>query len=401
MPPGGPPDVAAPTLIAVTPDSGSVNTKPSSVVFRFSEVVSERPRNAQTLAQLVVISPSDGPPDVSWGRDRVIVRPRHGWRPDMAYTVTVLPGLADLRGNVATESFNTVFSTGATIPDGVVRGVAFDWMGGKVARAARIEATIGSDTLLRYSIAADSGGRFALTSLPPSAFVLTAWMDANGNGIRDSREPWDTVSVTVSDSVRHELYLFPHDTIGARIADVAVADSVTIRVKFDHGLRDPAPIELSQFRLFRARDSTEITLSRLQAAPAYDSAAATRREALADSIARADTSERGRREVATADSLRRVRSQRDSAQAQIGALRAARDTTKLDTLPTLGRPVPPTEFVIITAEPLEVDVPLRIVVTDVQALVGPPRTSERQLMRRRPAPADTTGRGRPPPRGPS
>src|SRR6202011_710813 len=49
MPPGGPPDVAAPELVSVTPDTGSVGVKPKEVVFRFDEVVAERPAAATTL----------------------------------------------------------------------------------------------------------------------------------------------------------------------------------------------------------------------------------------------------------------------------------------------------------------------------------------------------------------
>lgn len=397
MPPGGPPDALPPALLRVTPESGAVNTRPSTVEFRFNEVISERPRAAPTLDRMVVISPSDGDPSVSWGRDRLVIRPRRGWQPNTAYTVTVLPGLADLRGNAATRAFRTVFATGDAIPSGVVRGVAFDWMAGVPAKGARIEATIGADTLLKYSIAADSGGRFSLATLPPADFVLRAWVDANANGVRDPREPWDTVSVTVTDSVRRDLYMFPHDTIGARISDITIADSTTIRVKFDHGLRNPNPIQLSQFRLFRLSDSTEIALMRLATAGAFDSTAARRQAEVADSIARADTSERGRRALATADSLRLVRQRDSAAAAQIAAVRAARDTIQRDTLPKIGRPVPPTEFVIVTAEPIPEDVPLRIVVRDVQALVGPVRTSERPLVRRKPPPPDSTLGRRPPP----
>ena len=101
IPPGGPPDVTPPVLISVTPDSGTVHVSPSSVTFRFDEVVSERPRGAPSLDQLVLISPSDGPPSVDWRRDRLVVKSRHGWRPNTAYSVTVLPGLTDLRGNAA------------------------------------------------------------------------------------------------------------------------------------------------------------------------------------------------------------------------------------------------------------------------------------------------------------
>src|SRR3954465_13638806 len=116
MPPGGPPDVAAPEILSITPDSGTVGVKPKEVVFHFDEVVSERPTGATTLADLFMISPRDGVPSVSWHRDAITVKPAHGWRANTPYTVILLRGLADIRGNVRNTGATTFFSTGATIP---------------------------------------------------------------------------------------------------------------------------------------------------------------------------------------------------------------------------------------------------------------------------------------------
>jgi hypothetical protein len=44
MPPGGPPDIAAPQLIAIVPDSGTLGASPKEMIFRFDEVVAERPK---------------------------------------------------------------------------------------------------------------------------------------------------------------------------------------------------------------------------------------------------------------------------------------------------------------------------------------------------------------------
>lgn len=394
MPPGGPEDFSAPTLVRAVPESGTVKVTPPRVEFVFDEVVSERPRGATSLAQLVVISPSDGPPDVDWERQRLVVRPRGGWRANTAYAVTVLPGLGDLRGNYATRAFRTVFATGDAIPEGAVRGVAFDWMAGKAVPGARIEATIGADTALKYAIAADSTGRYALGSLPAATFTVRGWADLNGNGVRDPREPWDTVTVALPDSARHDLYLIAHDTIGARIADVSVVDSVSVRLAFDRGLRLDPPFDARNVRIVRTSDSTALAVRSVLPKTAHDSLAARLRAARADSIARADTTERGRQDRARADSIR-LRRQRDSvAQAQLDSLRAARDTVRRLPPPVPSRPVPPTEFVITMAEPLPEDVPLRLFVSSVRAIVGPPRDGDRPFQRRR-APRDTTA-ARPP-----
>jgi hypothetical protein len=390
MPPGGPPDTMPPKLVRVTPDSGSVNASPRAVRFLFDEVVSERPRGAATLDQLVIISPSDGPPDVSWDRNAIVVRPRRGWRPGTAYAVTILPGLTDLRGNAAPNGFRTVFATGAAIPTGTVSGAVFDWMAGKPAPQARIEATVGGDTTFRYVSAADSSGRYTLGTLPPRTYVVRGYIDQNNNGTRDTREVWDSVVVAVTDSARHDLYLFMHDTIGARMADVTIADSTTIRVKFDRGLRGGDPLTLAQVRLIRARDSAAVRVALVMPAGRYDTLLTQRKASHDDSVARADTSEAGRAARARDDSVRRQRVRDSVSRAQQDSLRAARDTVRRVPPPVLGRPVPYTEFVVVTAEPLPEEVPLRLAVRDVQALVGPARSSDRLVVRRKPTPKDST-----------
>src|SRR5687767_15450931 len=97
MPPGGPPDAAAPQIVAIIPDSGTVGVSPKEVRFRFDEVVSERPPSVTTLADLFLISPREGVPDVSWHRDAIGVRPPRGWRPHHGYTGVLLPRFADSR----------------------------------------------------------------------------------------------------------------------------------------------------------------------------------------------------------------------------------------------------------------------------------------------------------------
>lgn len=396
MPPGGPPDTTPPRLVRVSPESGAVRATPRAVEFTFDEVVSERPRGAQDLRALVVISPSDGRPEVDWARRRILVRPHGGWRPNTAYAVTILPGLTDLRTNAATRAFRTVFATGDAIPVGTIRGAAFDWMAGKPAPRARIDAIIKPDTVLTYGIAADSLGWYTLGTLPTASFAVRAWLDVNDNGVLDPREPWDTATLAVADSVRHDFYLIPRDTLGAHVAEATFGDSVTLRVRFDHGLRLADPIEPGQVSVQRYRDSSVIAVRAILAAGAYDSAQARAKVAREDSALRADTSARGRQALARRDSLRAAQQRDSAARAQIDSLRALRDTVKRVPPPRLMRPVPPTEFVIELAEPVAPGEGVRLTTRDVQALVGPPRTSERTVTRPRPAARDTVPR-RPPP----
>jgi hypothetical protein len=239
MPPGGPPDAAAPEIVSITPDSGKVGVKPKEVLFHFDEVVSERPPGATTLGDLFLISPRDGVPQASWHRDVIGVRPAHGWRANTPYTVIMMRGLADLRGNVRNTGASTFFSTGSSMPATRITGSVFDWVAGEPAKGALVESFVPPDTLHPYVALVDSNGTFAIEHIPPARYVLRAYFDRNKNLTVDPSEPWDSVGVTLSDSVRSTLLIFVHDTVPPRLREVRYIDSVTIQVAFDKPI-DPA-----------------------------------------------------------------------------------------------------------------------------------------------------------------
>jgi hypothetical protein len=236
VPPGGPTDTAAPALIRVAPDSGATSVTPKAAVFRFDEVVSERPAGAPSLQAIFLISPRDGTPNVDWNREEVAVRPNRGWRRNTVYTVTMLPGMSDLRGNVRNTGATILFSTGAEIPSSRIAGTVFNWIGGSPAPRAFVEARTVADTNTVYVAATDSTGRFILSNLAPGTYRVRAILDDNSNRGLDPREAWDTVIVSLTDTARAELFAFPHDSVGARLANVGLKDSVTLELLFDHAI---------------------------------------------------------------------------------------------------------------------------------------------------------------------
>lgn len=273
MPPGGPPDVAAPRLVQIAPDSGRTSVAPRSVIFRFDEVVSETPPGATTLANLFLISPQHGTPVVEWEREQISVRPRRGWRPNTVYSVTMLPGLADLRGNVRKEGAATLFSTGTTIPATSISGVLYDWAAGAPVSSGLVQAIAPDSTV--YVAFSDAAGAFSLRHLPPGAYALKGVIDGNRNRALDPREPWDSVTVTLTDTARAELFAFVHDSIGPRIQEVVAADSVTLRIQFDVPVDARTPLDPRWIQVLSA-DSVPQPIARValpDAAP-RDTAAA-------------------------------------------------------------------------------------------------------------------------------
>ena len=266
MPPGGPPDKVAPQIIAIIPDSGSVGVKPKEVVFRFDEVVAERPPSVTTLADLFLISPRDGVPDVSWHRDAIAVKPSHGWRPNTPYSVIMLRGLADIRGNVRNTGVTTFFSTGPTIPRTRISGQVFDWVTGSPAAGALVESFVPPDSIHPYVAVVDTGGAFLLEHLPPARYTVRAYLDRNKDMGIDPSEPWDSVSVNLTDSARIELLLFVHDTAPPHLREVAAVDSQTLRLTFDKPVDPTQTLTAANFAVI-GPDSVPVPIASVNPEP--------------------------------------------------------------------------------------------------------------------------------------
>jgi hypothetical protein len=400
-PPGGPPDAEPPRLVRITPDTGAVGVRPPAVVFRFDEVVSERPQGAATLDALFLISPRDGEPRVDWDREAIEVRPRRRWRPNTVYTVTMLPGLVELRSNVRKEGATAVFSTGATIPDTRVTGIAFDWMLERPLVRAFVEAVTPDSTV--YVTSADSTGRFTFRHIPAGPYVVRAYADANANRMREPREAYDSATVTAvegtgADSVRApsvELLAFVHDTLAPRIQNVTVRDSVTLRVEFDKPLQVGTRLTRSDFALKRGPDSAIVAVALAEPARDAEARAAAEREAQSrrDTTLRQDSVLRAR----SADSARtaneklrplppNIRPAPTSGPVQ--SLTPRRDTL---TNPRPSRPAPDIMYEVRTAAPLDPGTTYRLTVTGARNLLGFTRPSDRAFTTPK---ADTSARAR-------
>ena len=377
-PPGGPPDAAPPVLLRVTPDTFAVNVRSRAAVFQFDEVISERPRTVTRLDDLFLISPATSAPDVDWNRRAITVRPRDGWRANTTYTVTLMPGLADLRGNTRMEGSSVTFSTGPQIATSSVRGIVFDWVAGRVTVGAFVEAISHPDSTV-YIATTDSGGTFVLRNIPPGDYTVRALADANGNRELDLRELWDSTRITLGDSARVEMLTHMHDTIPPRLDQVTVRDTFTIRVTTDRPLDPGMTIDPTLFTLL-ASDSTVVPIAEARPAQVYERLQAERDRARADSAARA------------------------AAPAGAGGLPRPGDSLRTVTAVAPSRPSPASELIIVVSRALQPGASYRLRVRELRGLMGTSRSSERDFKvpdaPRAPASPATPppgGRGNPPP----
>jgi hypothetical protein len=266
LPPGGPERHTPPMITRIQPDTNSVGVRGKEMVIHFDEVISEHPAGATSLNDLVLISPRKGAPEVDWHRSSLSIHPGKGWRPNTTYTVTVLPGISDLRGNVRTMSTVVTFSTGATIPPTVLGGTLFDWLTGLPVSAGMVEARPVTDTSTVYVAASDSIGHYQMRGLSAGQYMVRGYMDQNRNRAIDPGEAFDTTEVNLADTLNLELLAFAHDSTGPHLGSITVADSVTVHAIFDTPLDPRVPLAPAQFRV-TGPDSAQLAIVSVSAAP--------------------------------------------------------------------------------------------------------------------------------------
>lgn len=366
VPPGGPERHTPPMITRIRPDTNALNVRGDEMLVDFDEVISERPGGAASnLADLVLISPRDGAPVVDWHRSSITIHPRHGWRKNTAYTVTILPGIADLRGNVRGNTVTVTFSTGPVIPNTVLTGTLFDWLEGTPVVTGVVEARPVTDTMLSYIAATDSMGHYRMRGLPPAQYLVRGFVDRNASRGLDPGEAYDSTRVSLADSLSLELLAFAHDTVGPHLSAVSVQDSVTLRANFTTPIDPRAPLAATQFVVI-APDSTRIPVT--SAIPAT-----------------ADTTSRTTSRLA-------AKVQPQSGGAAGGSVvpvpqppRAGQPARPKPSLPLLYRDV-----VITVARPLRPGATDRLRATGVRGPTGRSATSERPFTVPKLAPRDTT-----------
>jgi len=373
LPPGGPTISSFPRVIATLPDTGAVNVRPNKVLVRYDDVINEQATGG-ALSRVVLISPWDGEPKVDWRRTGMAIAPRKGWRINTAYTITILPGVGDLKGKPSPYGYVLRFSTGASIPTSTLRGVAFDWVANKALPKATIQAVDLRDTTLMHVTVADSTGRYELGGLPGGTYLVRAIDEKSPNRYIDPREPWDSATVILNDSARADLYMFVHDTMPVRINELRLADSVTISLVLDKPLLPSAPLVIEGVRIAKSDSSLIAVRSVMTGAQAKIA------KAREDSLARAadTTSKRD----ALADPATPPRRSIDPLQ-------------RRDTLPVVPPPepkkAPPTnELVVKLAVPLQPGTTYRVTLSGLRNLVDRTGDATRLLIIPKAAPVDST-----------
>jgi len=288
-------------VLAVQPESGAVVPDwKSDAVIQFDDVIDEMATGGggggtiTGLAKQIVLSPVAGEVKVSWHRSSIHVKPAEGWKPGRVYHLQLLPGIVDLRRNVAKTGRTVIFSTGPAIPTASFAGTALQWVEQRLLISGAIRAVPAGDTSLAYLTVTDSTGKFRLDAVPPGRYVVYAIQDQNNNRRLDRREAYDSATVTLDTTAAVSLWTFVHDTVGPRARSADAVDSVTFRLTFSQAI-DPARLpDTTRLAVLALPDSTLLPVAAILTPARYDSLVATERAALDSAHRAADTTHAAR-----------------------------------------------------------------------------------------------------------
>jgi len=254
VPPTGGEVPATPLRVIATSPAPFDEVEPfdGPLVFTFPRTLSERLTRG-SLADAVEVSPRDGDVSVRRRGARVEVRMDGGFRRDAVYRVTLRPRFQDRFRNVQEEQVDLFFSTGAAFGPTVLAGVLIDRVTGEEIREGRVEATLGTfpedpseplpgrDAPAVHAVQSDSSGVFLFRFLPPGAYSLRAFDDANRNLRPDFAERQGVTRVALGEAdtlLVADFALLQPDTTPARLMEATLLDSLHLTLRFDDPL-DP------------------------------------------------------------------------------------------------------------------------------------------------------------------
>lgn len=238
VPPGGPADSTAPTIVSTIPAGGSVNVRSRQIKVEFSEYIQE-----SSLQNAMIITPIPArPPEYDWSGRKLTIEFDQPLAVDRTYAITFGSAITDLSGNRLGTPFTLRFSTGEKIDSGVVRG---DILGVDRRRVfvygyllppsnpAFADTLQPDQTRPDFIAPVSDNGSFSLEGLPPGRLRLFA----------------------ISDEFNDQLFSPGIDAFGTATRDVTIGEDyapvggVVIRLR-------PAPIDVSSPVLFSASSIT-------------------------------------------------------------------------------------------------------------------------------------------------
>ncbi len=217
-PSGGPEDKTAPFILSHNPDSSAVKVAiDEPLVFEFSEKM-----NHSTVRDWLLITPWPDRMDCHWDHTTLTCTPTDGWQEETAYTILLGSLVADRRRNTLENPFDFSFTTGDSLPAGVVFGqlltrsipdqgitiCLFEWpdsLDPALLEVPEADGAPGPDPRAAIRISqTDQTGSFTLKHVPSrTEFLLGALYDENDNRTFDEdKDLWGFAPRRITAAIR-------------------------------------------------------------------------------------------------------------------------------------------------------------------------------------------------------
>lgn len=195
-PPGGAPDLAPPAVRESAPRDGATRVDSlAAISFTFDE-----PMKRRTAERAVTVVPPVRWARIRWSGSRLELLPAEALRPATTYVVLLGGRAQDAHGNRLAAAHRTAFTTGDSLPEGIVTGRVKPVLGGRLPLVFALAPDAAGDgaggvpsldVARAVSVAeADTGGAFLLPHLTGGAeYWIVAYTDRNDNGAFDVEEP--------------------------------------------------------------------------------------------------------------------------------------------------------------------------------------------------------------------
>ena len=192
---------------------------------------------------------------------------------------------------------------------------------------------------------------------------MRGYVDRTKNLGIEPAEPWDSVSINLTDSARTDLLIFVHDTVPPRIRDVSARDSLTLQVSFDKPFDPGQTLTVANFAVL-GPDSVPVPIVSAGLPPKDTATSAAPSPVTAAPVT-----------PAPAPATRRP---------------PARPDTVVAAKPVMKRPPPPSEAVVTLARPLTPKMTYRVRAIGIRGLLGKVGDSEHTFTPPAPQPPAAT-----------
>lgn len=210
-PTGGAKDVNPPKLILINPADKSVNTRPTSIIFKFDEYI-----QTSNLKEQIVISPKTNvKPFITVGKDNITIKiPGTSLKDNTTYSIQLNESVKDLNEGNAGLYEPLLFSTGNNLDTQSIYGSCFF-----IEEPKSKKVKIQSFQAPYYRSITNKNLQFSLHGLPTDSIDILAYNDLNGNDSFEINEdaglvkvkPGDTAKITIYSVQKKKLNLYQFD----------------------------------------------------------------------------------------------------------------------------------------------------------------------------------------------